>query len=124
MNTHEKVVAILYLISGFLTLLASVIIFMALGAAGGIAVLQGEAEAAGILGIVMLGICGFLSILALPEIIGGWALLAGKSWGRVLVLVLGFINLLNLPFGTLLGIYTLWALLRDEEAVTPQPMAA
>lgn len=89
MNTHIRVVAILYLISGFLTLLASVVIFMALGTAGGIVIFRGEPEAAGILGMVMLGLCGFLSSLALPEIIGGWALLAGKSWGKVLVLVLG-----------------------------------
>jgi hypothetical protein len=41
----------------------------------------------------------------------GWGLLNREPWGRALALVLGFIALLNLPFGTALGVYTLWVLL-------------
>jgi hypothetical protein len=44
----------------------------------------------------------------------GWGLMQRESWARVLALVLGFISLFNPPFGTALGIYTLWVLL-------PQP---
>ena len=35
-------------------------------------------------------------------------------WARVLGLVLGFLALLRPPFGTALGIYTLWGLLPDH----------
>ena len=47
-------------------------------------------------------------------IIAGWGLLDRQPWARMLAIVLGCLNLLNLPFGTVLGIYTLWVLLPAE----------
>ena len=52
--------------------------------------------------ILAKGAVGFLA---------GWGLMKRESWGRVLALVLGFLALLHIPFGTALGIYTLWVLL-------------
>jgi hypothetical protein len=40
----------------------------------------------------------------------GYALLNRKPWGRVLAIVIGILQLIKLPFGTALGIYTLWVL--------------
>lgn len=44
----------------------------------------------------------------------GWGLLQRSSWARMLALVLGAISLLNVPFGTALGAYTLWVLLPEK----------
>jgi hypothetical protein len=41
----------------------------------------------------------------------GWGLLQREPWARILALVLGFISLFNIPFGTAVGVYTLWVLL-------------
>lgn len=47
--------------------------------------------------------------------IAGWGLLQRDRWARIIVLVLGFICMFtNIPFGTALGIYTLWVLLPAE----------
>jgi len=43
-------------------------------------------------------------------ILTGYALLTRKPWGRVLGIVFGIFALLKIPFGTALGIYTLWVL--------------
>ena len=43
-------------------------------------------------------------------ILTGYALLTRKPWGRVLAIVFGIFALLKIPFGTALGIYTLWVL--------------
>jgi hypothetical protein len=128
MKTHIQIVAALHIAMGALSLLAAIAVFAFLGMAGGIVVSQGEHEAAGIIGIVAVVLGGFLAVLALPGIIGGWALFAGRSWGRPFVMVLGVIQLINIPFGTALGIYTLWALLREPPPQTPsastiQPIA-
>jgi len=40
----------------------------------------------------------------------GLGLLQRQDWGRILAIVLGVISLINIPFGTALGIYTLWVL--------------
>ncbi len=79
----------------------------------------------GMLGHYVPGIPGFVfgivhlmglalvagSVLAL---VAGWGLLDRQPWARMLVIVLGILNLLNVPFGTALGIYTLWVLLPAE----------
>jgi uncharacterized membrane protein (UPF0182 family) len=53
-------------------------------------------------------------ILAVVGVVTGWALLARKSWARMLAIVLGSVNLIDMPFGTALGIYTFWVLLPVE----------
>jgi hypothetical protein len=44
----------------------------------------------------------------------GWGLLQRESWARILTLILAFLSLFNPPFGTALGIYSLWVLLPAE----------
>ena len=119
MKNHIQIVAALHMAMGVLSLLGAIAVFAVLGLAGGIVVSQGEREAGGIIGVVAVVLGGFLAVLALPGIIGGWALFAGRSWGRPFVMVLGVIHLINIPFGTALGIYTLWALLREPPPQTP-----
>lgn len=59
------------------------------------------------LGIVVLAkaACGFFA---------GWGLFQRESWARMVALVLAFISLFNIPFGTALGVYTLWVLLSGQ----------
>jgi len=60
----------------------------------------------------------FLGILILAKaafgFIAGWGLLQREPWGRMLTLILAFLALFNVPFGTALGIYSLWVLLPAE----------
>ena len=53
----------------------------------------------------------FLIGSSVVGVIAGWGLLDRQPWARVLSIVLGILHLLNAPFGTALGIYTLWVLL-------------
>jgi predicted nucleic acid-binding Zn ribbon protein len=47
--------------------------------------------------------------------IAGWGLLQREKWARVLALVMGFVLLFtNIPFGTALGVYTMWVLMSAE----------
>jgi hypothetical protein len=41
-------------------------------------------------------------------------LLQREPWARIVCLIMGFLALLNIPFGTALGVYTLWVLLPAE----------
>ena len=121
MKTHIQFVGALHIAMGAISLLGAIAVFVALGMAGGIAASQGEREAVRILAIIAFSVGGFLALLGLPSVIGGWALLTGRSWGRPFVLVLGALELLNIPFGTALGIYTFWALFRVE---SPPPTSS
>lgn len=44
----------------------------------------------------------------------GIGLLMRVGWARMGALILGALNLVHIPFGTALGIYTLWALLPSD----------
>jgi hypothetical protein len=58
---------------------------------------------------VMLGL--LLLAKSIAGFLGGWGLLQREPWGRVLILIVAFIGLLDVPIGTGLGVYTLWVLL-------------
>jgi hypothetical protein len=48
---------------------------------------------------------------AVLGIIAGYGLIQREPWARMLAIIMGVISLLEMPFGTALGIYTLWVLL-------------
>ena len=55
-----------------------------------------------------------MGITALLTFVAGWGLYKREPWGRTFALVMAFLNLLSVPFGTALGIYTLVVLLPGE----------
>jgi hypothetical protein len=57
------------------------------------------------------------AFLALLGVITAWGLLQRESWGRMLALIVGVVALLSIPFGTALGVYTLWVLLPASSEV-------
>ena len=59
--------------------------------------------------LTFLGI--FFLAKACAGFLTGWGLLQRQPWARILALVLAFVSLFNIPFGTALGVYTLWVLI-------------
>ncbi len=53
----------------------------------------------------------FLMATSVAGILAAWGLMNYRPWARILAVVLGVIALIHFPFGTALGIYTLWVLL-------------
>jgi hypothetical protein len=113
-KTHVQVVAALNIAAGAIYVAIAAVIFLFVGGTGGIVAAQGELRAAGILTVVTFAICGLLTLIALPSIIAGWGLFAGKNWARPVTLVLAIFHLPNFPFGTALGVYSLWVLLQPD----------
>jgi hypothetical protein len=70
-------------------------------------------------------VAAYLLIKAIAGIIAGFGLLQHAQWGRILAIILAFLDILHVPFGTALGIYTIWALLgkgADEDYLSlPAP---
>jgi hypothetical protein len=54
----------------------------------------------------------------------GFGLMRRERWARVLALIVGILSLIKLPFGTALGIYTLWVLLPVQSAQEYDAIAA
>jgi len=64
-------------------------------------------------GIVSL-VGGLMVFGGVIGLVAGWGLLDRQPWARMLAIVLGCVNLIDMPFGTAIGIYTLWVLLPAE----------
>ena len=121
MERHVTVLGILYIAFSALGFLLAIIIFTAVVGGG---IISGDSEAMAITGIVGPAVALFFVLLSAPGMIGGIYLLKYRPWARILVLVLGFINLIEIPIGTALGIYTIWVLFKNEtvDLFTPSPV--
>ena len=113
MAIHVKVLGWLHLIFGALGLLAA---FAVMGGT----VLGGlfSGSLTGMIGLSMIGTFAAVIIIAyaIPGLLAGYGLLKFAPWARVLTIVLALFELLRFPFGTCLGVYSLWVLLSADGA--------
>lgn len=108
---HITILGILHIALGAIVLFTGLMGFAFLT---GIGVLSGDTSAMGILGFIGTIAVMFMGVLALPEILAGAGLLQRREWGRILAIVVGIFNLIDIPFGTALGVYTLWVLMDNN----------
>jgi hypothetical protein len=62
----------------------------------------------------LYGIAGILAFFGAAHLLLAWGLFQREPWARPLGLFIGFVALLRPPFGTALGIYTIWVLLPQQ----------
>jgi hypothetical protein len=112
MNKHVTVVAAIQIGFAILGLIVAVAIFFVMTFARSQVGNDDTAQMVlGFLSVSLPILFGFLSTLGL---IGGIGLLAYKPWARYLVIVVSALGCLNIPIGTLKGVYALWVLLQDD----------
>ena len=133
MQTHVKVLGVLFIVLSGLGLMAALVLMLAFGAGAAIVGASAQAHDAAI-ALPIIGLAGtalvtFLLVLSLPGLIAGIGLLMFKPWARIFGIVLSVLHLIHIPFGTALGVYGLWVLLNKETeplfqvpiAVSPHP---
>ncbi len=111
MQKHVTLLGALFIAYHILGLVVGIAIMVILPAIG---CLAHDAEAMTILSVVGVGIGVFLIVLSVPGLVAGIGLLRGKRWSRILALIVGAFDLLDIPFGTALGVYCFWVLLQDD----------
>ena len=112
MQDHVKVIGILWVVFGVFCLGLA---FFALLFFFGVAQIPNvEDVSPGILRLIGIIASSFLGLIAFPQIIGGLGLIRHKEWARILTLVLSFLSLAHVPFGTALGIYSMIILFNPE----------
>ncbi len=119
MRTHVQILGVLNIVWGSLGFLAAMIIMMVFGGAMGIIGVAAGHEPGADVAIPIVGLVGgviflILVLTSVPSLVVGIGLLRRSWWSRVAGIVLSAVHLLNIPFGTALGIYGLWVLLSQE----------
>ena len=111
MKKHIELLGILHIIYHSLGLIGAITVLVVLGGGG---LILGNEFVLAIAIAVALIVSSIILLFSIPGIIGGVGLLKMKPWARILTLVMGFLALIEIPFGTALGIYTIWGLMNDE----------
>lgn len=111
LDKHVKILGWVHIIMSSLFLVIGIIVSAFLLFGG---LLSGDAEAAGIITVVAVFVGGLLTVIGLPGIFAGIGLLKRKNWGRILAIIVGVLNITNVPVGTAVGIYTLYVLLQSD----------
>ena len=128
MNTHVKVLGVLYIALSTLGLMLALFMGLIFGTATGVVGMNADSREAAI-ALPIIGLAGtmlvvFLVALALPGLVAGVGLLQLRPWARILGIVVAILHLIHIPFGTLVGIYGLWVLLnKDTERLFSGPAA-
>jgi hypothetical protein len=118
MSTHVDFAGILFILWGAVTVLIG-LSTLALGI-GAVSLMRSGTRGGG--GQLAAGLtAAAFTTLAVIAIIWGSAHVAvgvplrrRKSWARLVALMLSSVDLMLLPYGTALGIYTMWVLLNEE----------
>lgn len=111
MEKHINVVAALQIGLSIFNLLIAFLIFTILKLVGGFVE---EPNGATILSIIADILAIVFIILSVPGILAGMGLYKRKEWARILTLILSVIEIFSFPFGTAIGIYSIWALIQPE----------
>jgi hypothetical protein len=122
LQLHVPVVGWLLIVGHAIFLLVGLFVFVLLT---GIGIASGEREAMTILTTVGTAVGLLLVVLGILGLVAGAGLLARKSWARILAIVVAILGLVNVPIGTLIGLYALWVLMQDgaTEYFAPQASA-
>ncbi len=111
MKKHIELIGILHIVYHSIGLIIALIVMIVI--AGGGLVSRDEIAIIVTLAVAMT-ISSMIIIFSVPGIIGGIGLLKMRPWARILILIMGFLALPEIPLGTALGIYTIWALMNDQ----------
>jgi hypothetical protein len=106
LRKHVRILGWLHIALGIIDLCIGLLAF---GILSGLGALSGDVASFGIMSVIG-GFAGvFMLIMALPNFLCGLGLL--RNWGGwviVLAVILGLFNLMHVPVGTAIALYTFW----------------
>jgi hypothetical protein len=119
MRRHVDLVGVLFVLWGGMILLLSLSLLSIGFAATAIGAAEDQNATSGKLAAGLVA-AGFFTLSAAGFLFGGVHLWLGtrlrafREWARAFAIVVAVVNLVLIPFGTALGVYSLWALLHHE----------
>ena len=116
-TSHVDLVGVFFMLWGLLTILIGAST-LALGIAAAAlidsATRAGGGFAAGVTAATFTTLAFMAGVWGGAHVVVGASLRRLRHWSRLAALSLGAVDLLLLPYGTAVGAYALWVLLRDE----------
>jgi len=118
MASHVKILGAVYIALNGILLCLALFLALAVGTASAIVGQAADpndaAVALPIIGIAGTALVVFLVAVSLPGLVAGIGLLKRRPWARILGIIVAVLSLVNIPIGTIVGIYGLWVLFSSE----------
>jgi len=119
LETHKKVLGIIYVITAMLTIMAALFIRAIMAIVFGFAFEEADPDERRVAEFVM-AITSFLPAVliifsGIPTLIAGVGLLMRQSWAPTFALIMGILKLISFPIGTAIGIYSIWIYSEDQK---------
>jgi hypothetical protein len=112
MKKHVTLVAALQIGFSTIGIIGAIVVFFVFNFAGSF--VENDEAATMVLNFLGTALPLAMGCISVVGLIGGIGLLSYQEWSRILVLVIAAIGCLNVPFGTLKGVYSIWVLMQDE----------
>lgn len=121
MDIHVKIASALHIACGALVLLVTAVVALFMGGFAALANIEPHLVtlATTIGGIVV----SMFVVLGLAQVVAGIYCLQGSNAAKVWLIVFSLLGLFNIPVGTLIGGYSLWAFLRTVPVPPSAPSA-
>ena len=119
LDSHKKVLGILYVISAVLSMLGMLILNVFLSVIFSFAFREVDPEDRRIVEMV-LSLVQYLPyiviiVISIPTLIAGIGLLTRQSWAVLFAMIMGCFKLFSFPVGTALGVYAIWIYAEDRK---------
>lgn len=120
MEKHRTALGALFLVNGLLGVIG-ILIVAAIFGLGGFAVQQAAAHDPNVPAFVPfipaavgLGIVGMIALFSIPCLVVAWGLFKDRPWSKLMALIMGILNLMAFPLGTVTGGYAIWYFVQPE----------
>jgi len=111
MEKNINIVAALQIGLSIFNLLIAFLIFTVLKLVGGFV---DDPNGSTILSLIADILAIVFIVISFPGILAGMGLYKRKEWARILTIILSIIELFSFPFGTAIGIFSIWAMIQPE----------
>ena len=118
-DNHKRILGIVYLISGILSVFGMLLLNAFLSVIFSFALQEANPDeqraiefALSIAQYVPLFVIIFFSV---PTLIAAYGLLSRKSWATLFALIVGCLKLFSFPIGTAIGVYSIWIWSEDQK---------
>lgn len=120
LESHKKVLGILYVISAMLTIMGMLVLNAVLSTIFAFAFDQADPDDRRVMEFV-LSLVRYLpmfiiSLVSIPTLIAGIGLLTRQSWAVIVALIVGCLKLFSFPIGTAIGVYAIWIYSEDQKS--------
>jgi hypothetical protein len=112
MKKHVSVVGFIQIGFSVLGLMGAVALFVALTFARGFT--ENDDVAQTVLRFLSISLPLLIGTMSSLGLVGGIGLLVYKPWARYIVMVVSALGCVNIPFGTVKGVYSIWVLIQDD----------